>query len=62
MELEHGIWRATNAGQGTRRRQFLEDLINNIPAYPVTTEVARRAGRIDAGQQAQGVRIAFRIC
>lgn len=58
-ELEHGIWRARDAGQGIRRRQFLEDLINNIPVYPVTTELARRAGRIDTEQQVQGVRIAF---
>jgi tRNA(fMet)-specific endonuclease VapC len=59
MELEHGIWRAREPAQATRRRQFLEDLIGNIPVYPVTTELARKAGRIDAEQQARGVRIAF---
>jgi tRNA(fMet)-specific endonuclease VapC len=50
MELEHGIWRAKEPAQATRRRQFLEDLIGNIPVYPVTTELARKAGRIDAEQ------------
>ncbi|MGD0296558.1 MAG: PIN domain-containing protein [Bryobacteraceae bacterium] len=59
MELEHGIWRAREPAQATRRRQFLEDLIGNIPVYPVTTELARKAGRIDAEQQARGIRIAF---
>jgi tRNA(fMet)-specific endonuclease VapC len=58
MELEHGIWRAKEPAQHTRRKQFLEDLIGNIPIYPVTTELARKAGRIDAEQQARGIRIA----
>jgi predicted nucleic acid-binding protein len=34
-------------------------LINSIPVYPITTELARRAGRIDAEQQEKGIRIAF---
>jgi len=59
MELEHGIWRAREPARTIRRRQFLEDLISNIPVYPITTELARKAGRIDAEQQAQGVSIAF---
>ena len=59
MELEHGIWRAKEPAQAARRRQFVEDLIANIPVYPVTTELARKAGRIDAEQQARGIRIAF---
>jgi len=59
MELEHGIWRAKEPAQAKRRRQFLEDLIDNIPVYPVTTELVRKAGRIDAEQQARGIRIAF---
>ena len=59
MELEHGIWRAEDAARASRRRQFLEDLIGNVPVYPVTTELARRAGRIDAEQQQKGICIAF---
>jgi tRNA(fMet)-specific endonuclease VapC len=34
MELEHGIWRAKEPVQAVRRKQFLEDLIANIPVYP----------------------------
>jgi predicted nucleic acid-binding protein len=59
MELEHGIWRASDEVRARRRRQFLEDLIVNVPIYPITTELARNAGRIDAQQQEIGVRIAF---
>jgi predicted nucleic acid-binding protein len=54
MELEHGIWRAEDAGRANRRRKFLEDLIGNVPVYPITTQLARKAGRIDAEQQKQG--------
>jgi tRNA(fMet)-specific endonuclease VapC len=59
MELEHGIWRAQDETRARRRRQFLEDLIASVPVYPVTVELARRAGRIDAERQEKGVRIAF---
>ena len=59
MELEHGIWRAKDPARASRRRQFLEDPISNVPVYPITTELARKAGRIDAEQQERGVRIAF---
>jgi predicted nucleic acid-binding protein len=59
MELEHGIWRAKDAGRANRRRQFLEDLIGKVPVYPITTELARKTGRIDAEQQEKGICIAF---
>jgi len=47
MELEHGIWRAKDAAQAERRRRFLDDVFAAVPAYPLTFEIARRAGRID---------------
>jgi len=59
MELEHGIWRAKDEARAARRRQFVEDLIDSVPVYPITTELARMAGRIDAQQQGKGIRIAF---
>ena len=58
MELEHGIWRAKEETRARRRRQFLEDLIASVPVYPVTTELARRAGQIDAEQQEKGICVA----
>lgn len=59
MELEHGIWRAKDVGRARLRQQFLEDLIGIVPVYPVTTELARRAGRIDAEQRQRGIQIAL---
>ena len=59
MELEHGIWRAHDETRAERRRQFLEDLINTVPIYPVTVDLARKAGRLDAEMQQKGIRIAF---
>jgi len=59
MEIEHGIWRSREPQQAVQRRQFVDDLINNIPVYPITTQLARRAGRIDAEQQARGMKVAF---
>ena len=38
MELEHGIWRAKEPARTRLRRQFLEDLIGNVPVCPITTE------------------------
>jgi predicted nucleic acid-binding protein len=46
MELEHGIWRAREPARASRRRLFLNDLIATVPVYPITTELARKAGRI----------------
>jgi len=58
-ELEHGIWRADNALRERDRRRFLEDLLTVVPAYPLTTEIARLAGRIDAERKRHGVAIPF---
>ncbi len=58
MELEHGIWRAQDAMRASRRRQFLEDLIGTVPVHPLTVELARKAGRIDAELQGKGIPIA----
>jgi predicted nucleic acid-binding protein len=42
MELEHGAWRAKDEARANRRRQFLDDLIGNVPVYPISTELAAR--------------------
>jgi predicted nucleic acid-binding protein len=59
MELEHGICRAREPERARRRQRFLDDLIGIVPVYSITTDLARKAGRLDAEQQAQGTRIAF---
>jgi len=45
MEFEHGIWRAKDPTHAAIRKQFLEDLIRCVPVYPLTTDIARLAGR-----------------
>jgi predicted nucleic acid-binding protein len=56
--VEHGIWRAQDTARASQRQQFLEDLIGTIPVYPLTVELARKAGRLDAELQSKGIRIA----
>ena len=46
IELEHGIWRAKDAGQAERRRRFFSDLFAAVPSYPLTIEIARRAAQV----------------
>jgi predicted nucleic acid-binding protein len=58
-ELEHRIWRAKEIEHEQKRRKFLEDLLAAVPAYPLTTEVARHAGRIDAACRKTGVVVGF---
>ena len=59
FELEHGIWRAKDAAQASRRREFLDDLFAAVPSYPLTFDIARRAARIDAEAKRKGVVIPF---
>jgi tRNA(fMet)-specific endonuclease VapC len=59
IELEHGIWRAKDAGQTARRRQFFEDLFAAVPICPPTFAFARRAGRIEGESGRRGVVIPF---
>jgi tRNA(fMet)-specific endonuclease VapC len=59
VELTHGIQRAGAEDRRQRRQAFVDELIRDIPVYPVTIETARIAGRIEGEQAAQGVTIAF---
>ncbi len=58
FELNHGAYRAHTSQQEISRRRFLEQVASLLPIYPVTYEVALRAGRIDGETAAKGVRIA----
>ena len=59
VELAHGISRSNTPQREQIRRQFLHELIQAIPVYPVTTSIALNAGRIDGQCTATGVRIAI---
>jgi predicted nucleic acid-binding protein len=52
-------WRVRDAAQAERRRRFLNDVFAAVPAYPLTFEIARRAGRIDGESRQQGITIPF---
>ena len=59
VELVHGVQRAETEQRRLRRQAFVDELIRDVPVYPVTIETARIAGRIEGNQAAQGVTIAF---
>jgi predicted nucleic acid-binding protein len=55
VELVHGIHRADTAERRARREAFVEELLSAVVVYPLTTDVARLAGKLDAEQQSRGV-------
>lgn len=59
VELVHGIHRANTAERRARREAFVEDLLATVVVYPLTTDIARLAGRLDAEQQGRGIVIPF---
>jgi tRNA(fMet)-specific endonuclease VapC len=59
VELVHGIYRADTAERRARREAFVEELLAAVAVYPLTTDIARLAGKLDAEQQGRGVVIPF---
>jgi tRNA(fMet)-specific endonuclease VapC len=59
VELVHGIHRADTPERRARREAFVEDLLSAVAVYPLTTDVARVAGKLDAEQQSHGIVIPF---
>jgi tRNA(fMet)-specific endonuclease VapC len=57
LELAHGAARANNTERKARREQFIHELVQALPIYPVTAAVAIRAGQIDGANQAKGQRL-----
>jgi len=44
---------------GERVEAFVEDLLATVVVYPLTTDIAKLAGKLDAEQQSRGVVIPF---
>jgi tRNA(fMet)-specific endonuclease VapC len=59
VELAHGVQRAATEERRQRRQAFLDELIRDLPVYPVSLEIAKLAGTIEGHQAAQGINIAF---
>lgn len=55
VELVHGIHRADTAERRARREAVIEQLLSAVTVYPLTTNVARLAGKLDAEQQGRGI-------
>jgi predicted nucleic acid-binding protein len=58
-ELLHGAYRADLEARQRQRLEFIEELCRDVPVYPVSLEVVRRVGIIEAQQAARGVRVPF---
>ena len=59
VELVHGVHRADIAERRARREVFVEELLSTVTIYPLTTDIARLAGKLDAEQQSRGTVIPF---
>jgi predicted nucleic acid-binding protein len=55
VELVHGVYRSDTVERRARREAFLEELFASVAVYPLSSDVARLAGRLDAEQQSRGV-------
>ena len=61
VELIHGIHRADTAERRARREAFVEELLSTVAIYPLSTDVARLAGQLDAEQQSRGTEFVLRF-
>ena len=59
MEMAHGLARANTPLRKAARQQFLADVVQAIPIYPVTNRIALAAGRIDGENASLGIRLAI---
>jgi tRNA(fMet)-specific endonuclease VapC len=56
-ELFHGIWRADGPSRRARREEYVESILSAIPAVPITLEVMRIFGEVDARLRKRGEKI-----
>ena len=53
-EIVHGVYRASTSDASRRRRDYIEELIELIPVYPITNRTAWIVGRIEGEEAAKG--------
>lgn len=58
-ELTHGVYRARTEADRQKRSNYLDGLCHSLPVFPLTTEIARLAGMLQAQRAAQGIAIPF---
>lgn len=59
VELTHGVYRARSEADRLRRQNFVEELFEAVPVFPLNLDVARLAGRIHGEQMGRGNAIDF---
>ena len=59
VELAHGIARANTESRRRSRQLFVDELVRDIPSYPLTVEIARLAGRLEGDGALRGITIPF---
>ena len=59
VELAHGVARAKTETQRRSRQLFVDELVRDIPSYPLSAEIASLAGRIEGSGAARGIVIPF---
>jgi tRNA(fMet)-specific endonuclease VapC len=59
VELTHGIYRARSDTDRVRRRNFADEVFNDLIVHPVSLAIAQLAGRIEGEQAAKGIAIPF---
>jgi tRNA(fMet)-specific endonuclease VapC len=53
-ELKHGVRRADTPERAFKRQRFLDEVMSTFIILPVTSEIALRAGELDAELELQG--------
>ena len=53
-ELFHGCWRADSPSRRARREEFVEAVLGAVPVVPITLQVMRIFGQIDAQLRSRG--------
>jgi tRNA(fMet)-specific endonuclease VapC len=53
-ELKHGVRRADTPERMSKRQRFLDEVMSAFIILPVTSEIALRAGELDAELELQG--------
>ena len=59
VELTHGIERAKLDAQRQRRKVFVQELRAAMMVYPLTDEIAERAGAISGQEAERGIALPF---
>ena len=57
IELSHAIERADSVERRSARQRFLDELLRELTAEPVTVPIALRAGHMDGELAARGMRV-----